>query len=227
MNENIYTAILEVMKSVRYVQKEKSRDVNYTLKTEESILDAIRPEMIKNNIIMFPVDVKDYHHSTFEAGKFKNIWNRTVATHVYRFYHVLSGTYTDVATIGDGADTGDKAGNKGMTTSKKYALLETFLLVTGDDPDTTQSPTQTTKEDKKAPVSQKAPAAQKAASVDVFETVKSSNGELYKDLPIDKLSFMFSALVDNLKKDGLTQQNRDELELKRDAAQYYIKTKKG
>ncbi|MCP4139540.1 MAG: hypothetical protein GY755_04490 [Chloroflexi bacterium] len=139
-HKNIGEAILAVMQSVSYVQKEKKQGVNYSIKSEEGVLNVVRPSMIANGIVMYPVDVKDVNHSTFEAGKYKNVWNRIVATHVYRFHHAKSDTFVDVAVIGDGADMGDKAGNKSMTTSKKYALLETFLLRTGDDPDETPSP---------------------------------------------------------------------------------------
>jgi len=139
MTENIHTAMLAIMNEVGYVQKEKSKDVKYSLKTENSVIQAIRPAMLKHGVYMYPAGVKDAAHSQFEAGQYKNIWNRIVATHVYRFVHAESATSIDVEVLGDGADTGDKAGNKSMTTSKKYALLEAFLLETGDDPDTTPS----------------------------------------------------------------------------------------
>lgn len=139
MTENIHTAMLAIMSEVSYVQKERSEDVNYTLKTENAVIQAIRPAMLNHGVYMYPVGVKEIEHSEFEAGKYKNIWNRVVAIHVYRFIHAVSETYIDVEVLGDGADTGDKAGNKSMTTSKKYALLEAFLLETGDDPDQTPS----------------------------------------------------------------------------------------
>jgi hypothetical protein len=143
MTDNINSAILAIMHEVSYVQKEKSKDVNYTLKTENAVIQALRPAMLKFGVFMYPVKVHDIQQNTFEAGKFKNVWNRLVCVHTFRFQHAESGTFIDVEVLGDGADTGDKAGNKSMTTAKKYALLETFLLETGDDPDTTPSPTNT------------------------------------------------------------------------------------
>lgn len=136
---NIHQAMLAIMGEVSYIQKERSKDVKYTLKTENAVIQAIRPAMLKHGVYMYPVGVKDVAHSQFEAGQYKNIWNRIVAVHVYRFVHAESETHIDVEVFGDGADTGDKAGNKSMTTSKKYALLEAFLLETGDDPDETSS----------------------------------------------------------------------------------------
>jgi hypothetical protein len=139
MAKNIHEAVLAVMQEIDYVQKEKSKDVNYTLKTENAVIQALRPSMLKHGIYMYPIQVAELHHDQFEAGKYKNVWNRLVAVHTYRFVHGASDTHIDVAVLGDGADTGDKAGNKSMTTSKKYALLETFLLMTGDEPDETPS----------------------------------------------------------------------------------------
>ena len=40
-----------------------------------------------------------------------------------------------VAVAGEGADAGDKAPYKAMTGALKYALLQSFLLSTGDDPE--------------------------------------------------------------------------------------------
>ena len=43
--------------------------------------------------------------------------------------------YIDVTAPGEGADSGDKSGNKANTCAYKYALRQTFVIETGDDPD--------------------------------------------------------------------------------------------
>ena len=56
---------------------------------------------------------------------------------------VMAYTFTDVDTgdeittkvAGQGLDAGDKAPYKAMTGALKYALLQSFLLATGDDPE--------------------------------------------------------------------------------------------
>ena len=58
---------------------------------------------------------------------------------VYRYTHAASGTFFDAAVIGSGADAGDKAFLKAMTSALKYALRQPFLIETGDDPDDTSS----------------------------------------------------------------------------------------
>ena len=181
MTDTIHTAMLAIMNEVSYIQKERSKDVNYTLKTENAVIQAIRPAMLKHGVYMYPVGVKDASHSQFEAGKYKNIWNRIVATHVYRFVHAESDTHIDVEVLGDGADTGDKAGNKSMTTSKKYALLEAFLLETGDDPDTTPS-SEMTRSSKPAKVT-----APPVPETDGTEMVEVMAGDTINKLVDDKL----------------------------------------
>jgi hypothetical protein len=56
-----------------------------------------------------------------------------------RFTHAPSDTHIDVFATGEGADSGDKSGNKASTGMLKYALRQTFLIETGDDPDSTPS----------------------------------------------------------------------------------------
>ena len=53
----------------------------------------------------------------------------------YRFVDARSGEELSVRVAGEGADAGDKAPYKAMTGALKYALLQSFLLSTGDDPE--------------------------------------------------------------------------------------------
>jgi hypothetical protein len=41
----------------------------------------------------------------------------------------------DIQTLGEGSDTGDKTLNKCMTAAYKYAIRQTLMISTGDDPD--------------------------------------------------------------------------------------------
>src|SRR5262249_29159101 len=53
----------------------------------------------------------------------------------YRFVDARSGEELTVRVAGEGADPGDKAPYKAMTGALKYALLQSFLLASGDDPE--------------------------------------------------------------------------------------------
>ena len=53
----------------------------------------------------------------------------------YTFADVDSGEEITAKVAGQGLDAGDKAPYKAMTGALKYALLQSFLLATGDDPE--------------------------------------------------------------------------------------------
>ena len=53
----------------------------------------------------------------------------------YSFVDVDTAEEITVKTAGEGLDSGDKAPYKAMTGALKYALLQSFLLATGDDPE--------------------------------------------------------------------------------------------
>ena len=52
----------------------------------------------------------------------------------YTFTDVDTGEEITAKVAGEGLDPGDKAPYKAMTGALKYALLQSFLLATGDDP---------------------------------------------------------------------------------------------
>lgn len=144
-HKNVHEAIAAVMADVGYVQKDKAKEggIRYAIKSEEGVLTAVRPALLVHGLNIYPGEIKNIEHSTFTStradGK-ETVWNRVVGTFIYVIFHAPSGTFVEVQLLGEGADTGDKAVYKAMTGSKKYAILEAFLLVTGDDPEETASP---------------------------------------------------------------------------------------
>ncbi len=141
MTENgsgIGKAILEVMSEVGYVQKERKGGLNYSFAGEAALIAALRPSMVKHGIICYVLDLPDVERSGYVTAK-GTAMNTTHIHGIVRFEHPESDTYRDVHAIGEGADVGDKAGNKAATGMLKYALRQTFLIETGDDPDATSS----------------------------------------------------------------------------------------
>lgn len=138
---NIYLAMNAVMDEVGYVQKQEGKGLGYTYAGEARIIEAIRESMVKHGIVMFPVEIVDLRLETYTT-KNGAVMNRTVMRYAFEFVHAPTGTRQRVETAGEGADSGDKSANKAMTGAKKYALTQSFLLRSGDDPDETPSSTQ-------------------------------------------------------------------------------------
>jgi len=57
----------------------------------------------------------------------------------YSFEDVDTAEAVTIKVAGEGQDAGDKAPYKAMTGALKYALLQSFLLATGDDPEEERS----------------------------------------------------------------------------------------
>ena len=124
-DKNIYQRIAAVMEKVSYIQKEKKQGMQYTIVSHDKVTGLIRPEMLRNGIVCHPV-----------ACEYTQNGNRAECTMTMRFVNIdKPEDYFDVPTFGYGVDNQDKGPGKAMSYAVKYALLKTFGLETGDDPD--------------------------------------------------------------------------------------------
>ncbi len=137
-HNNIYEAMNAVMQGVGYVQKQRSANLNYSFAGEAALIAAIRPLMVENDIVVHPAGVHDLTIEQFE-NKNKTLMTRVCGIFNFTFYHGPSQTGFTVEVVGEGVDSGDKAANKAMTAAFKYALRQSFMIETGDDPDATPS----------------------------------------------------------------------------------------
>lgn len=140
-HKNIYEALLAVYNEIGYVQKTGTNKAqNYRFAGEAAFIEALRPVMIMNGIVCHPSGVRDTSHTVTTKGEAKDgkysVWS--ACTYVFHFHHVSSNTGIDVEVRGEGQDFMDKASYKAATGALKYALRQTFLIETGDDPDNDQ-----------------------------------------------------------------------------------------
>jgi hypothetical protein len=99
----------------------------------------------------------------------------------YTFADVDSGEELVAKVAGQGLDPGDKAPYKAMTGALKYALLQSFLLATGDDPEDERSDTRYQAGNPERPVS--------AEEIRVLRTLLEETGtELERVLAYYKLA---------------------------------------
>lgn len=137
--ENIGQALSAVMSEVGYVQKKqpKGSGLKFSYAGEADLIAAIRPHFLEYGITVYPVEVEMLASEPYTTSR-GNTMNRTLIRATYRFTHAESETYTDTQVLGEGADTADKSASKAMTIAYKYALRQTLLIETGDDPDKDQ-----------------------------------------------------------------------------------------
>ena len=141
-----------MMRDVGYVQKAGHNDFqNYKYATEADAIAALRPAMIKHGLCMIP------SVESVEQDEWGN-------TNVLMHYRILDeeGNFLSFRAAGSGNDknskgVGDKGIYKALTGASKYALLKTFMMETGDDPEV---PNQQEKESKPEPKPEVKPKAE-------------------------------------------------------------------
>lgn len=122
------------MQEVTIIKKEGKiafGSTKYNFIADDDLTPLIRERMVAKGIIMFPTQSES---QVIEAKG--NIL--TVTQQYFKFLDTEDDSSITVCTVGQGYDTADKGSGKSMTNSRKYAILQTFML-TGDDPDNTAS----------------------------------------------------------------------------------------
>lgn len=139
---NLYQKILAVMADIRYLNKDDKVDIgngrSYRAVTEEKVTSAIKESLIKNGLVLLPIEINERREDEDVADKYGNIKRNRITT-VHGSYKIVNvdkpEEYEILSAVGCGVDTQDKGAAKAQTMLYKYLLLRTFAIPTGDDPD--------------------------------------------------------------------------------------------
>ena len=131
--------LCEVMAAVKRIPKNGfNKFHHYHYAMEADVLDVVRDELSKRHVLMVPVVVEERTADrTTKSGGLETIGTLKVN---YIFHDGESGETLTAVTIGQGQDAGDKSFYKALTGATKYALMKTFLIPTGDDPEAEDAP---------------------------------------------------------------------------------------
>jgi len=131
--EDFLKAKLAVQAEVGYCLKTTSKGLNYSYASEAELIAALRPAMTEHGLTIAPVGMELVNRIEYQTPRGTTMFT-TIVRAVYRLSHD-SGEHEDIQVFGEGADVGDKGLPKAMTCALKYALRQSFLIETGDDPD--------------------------------------------------------------------------------------------
>lgn len=113
-------------------KKGENKYDNYKYFTEAQYKDVANEILVKANIEI-KADLVEMERFTF--NNVKTPVGR-IAKMRYSLIDTETGFYEETLIEGEGLDRGDKAGYKAYTGAVKYFLANTFLVPTGDDPET-------------------------------------------------------------------------------------------
>jgi hypothetical protein len=130
---NLRQKLAEVRRRLGYVQKRGHNErFNYSYVTAADIAGAVGDILAELGVVVIPSLENITYESATARGETTRIARVVMA---YTFADVDSGEAIVAKVAGQGLDVGDKAPDKAMTGALKYALLQSFLLATGDDPE--------------------------------------------------------------------------------------------
>ena len=132
--KKITSKLVKVMEEVSHVQKNGTNEYHkYQYATAANVLEKVNEALCKNKICsVAKASLISLEHVTNAKGNQEHL--ATVQMNI-RLIDSESGEYIDIAGLGNGQDSGDKAVMKAETASIKYAYMMAFNISTGDDPE--------------------------------------------------------------------------------------------
>ena len=132
--KNLATKMIKIMSDVEFIQKNGFNQFHrYKYATEADVVSAFAKALRNNNVFMFQ-SILDRSCITYKTRGDKDSFLVTVKMEI-TFVDADSGESFTSIFYGDGSDSDDKGVYKAITGAQKYALMKTFLVETGDDPE--------------------------------------------------------------------------------------------
>lgn len=186
---NIYQKLIEVRKSVPYLQKE-NKGFQYNYVSSSQVLAGLKSKMDEVGLLLIPsVTSKTVTADTYDKADAKGNVKRTVDyfTELEMMFIWVNAEKPDEKIeckwYGQGVDTaGEKGVGKALTYAEKYFMLKFFNIPTDkDDPDSFQS-----KQDDDPPKPKAPPKQQKAGTITEAQAKRmfaiAGNPKLVQDL---------------------------------------------
>lgn len=132
----IFGKMAAMMKDVQKIGKDRENPVQkYSFRGIDDVYNSLHEVFAKHGVFTIPF-VLDAKHEERES--------RSGGVLIYRIYTIQytffaeDGSHIEAVVIGEGMDSGDKAGNKALSVAHKYALLQALMIPTDDpkDPET-------------------------------------------------------------------------------------------
>ncbi len=131
---NLRQKLAEVRRRIGYIQKRGFNERNnYSYVTAADLAGAVGDLLAELGVVIVP-QLESITYEPNQPGR-TEVARAAQVVMAYTFTDVDGGEEITTKVAGQGLDAGDKAPYKAMTRALKYALLQSFLLASGDDPE--------------------------------------------------------------------------------------------
>ena len=129
----IYKAMSDAMADISAIAKSRNNaQQGFKFRGIDDVYNELHDILSKYRIFTIPEVMAE--RSEERTTKNGGVLIYRILTMKYTFY-TDDGSSVSCIVMGEGMDSGDKAGNKAMSIAHKYALFQTFLIPTEDDKD--------------------------------------------------------------------------------------------
>ena len=131
----IHEKMVAIMAEIQPIAKAKKNTMqNFMFRGIDDLYNAVHGLMAKHGVYVIP-EVAEWTREEIKTNKGGIMTVRVVK--VAFLFTASDGSQIRIVTLGEAADSGDKATSKALSMALKYALMQVFLIPTEDmeDPD--------------------------------------------------------------------------------------------
>jgi len=129
----IFEKIPAIMADMQAIGKNRKNEAQkYSFRGVDDVYNEAHDVFTKHKVFTVPT-VLDAHHEE-RKSRSGGVLIYRIYTIKYTFY-AEDGSFIEATVVGEGMDSGDKAGNKAMSVAHKYALLQVLLIPTDEPKD--------------------------------------------------------------------------------------------
>lgn len=131
---NLYQKLLKISEKIKYIKRdEKHSGINFRPLSRQSVVKAVRQELIDQGVCIVPGKVQNLIITPFKTTKGSEMLLTTIAQE-YIVFNADKPEENFVCSIpGSGGDNQDKGSGKAFTYTEKQLFINLFHIETGDE----------------------------------------------------------------------------------------------
>lgn len=126
------SAVMAEVQSISKSQRVTSGPAQFNFRGVDAVVNVVGPILRKHGVVVVPHSVEEIREERYETAS-KKPMHGVILRIIWRFYGP-DGSYIEASSVGESADSGDKASPKAHSVAYRTVLLQALCIPT-DDPD--------------------------------------------------------------------------------------------
>jgi len=126
------SAVMAEVQSISKSQRVTSGPAQFNFRGVDAVVNVVGPILRKHGVVVVPHSVEEIREERYETAS-KKPMHGVILRIVWRFYGP-DGSFIEASSVGESADSGDKASPKAHSVAYRTVLLQALCIPT-DDPD--------------------------------------------------------------------------------------------